>query len=107
MLYIAKRCSVCETGNIGFRRCSDEKALVLMCDECDALWLSPTTVGPEHALYARPPDFKVPGMGCAIAGGQAGWASRDEVSRQGWIESVAGEGNAMDEAQAAAHQPDE
>jgi hypothetical protein len=97
MHYIQKICPICNTGSIGFRRCSDGATIVLMCDECDSLWIIPNDILPGTVLYAQPPDYVVPGLACSISGGKAGWATIDEITDAGWSEAVVGEGNALDE----------
>ncbi len=90
MVYLEEYCPVCGTGTVGFRLCSDGVALVLMCDECDALWATPDRWSTTPALYSQPPDFTVPGMRCSIAP-PSRWATSSEVERREWTKYVAGE----------------
>jgi hypothetical protein len=91
MLYVTETCPVCTAGNIGFRRCSDGVTIVLMCDECDSVWLDPARRSSADALAPATFSFEVPGTACAVGRGQAGWATRAEVERAGWLAHVAGE----------------
>jgi hypothetical protein len=91
MLYVKVGCPICIHGVIGIRRCSDGSTLVLMCDECEAVWLDPTQLSPGSALDAGPPDWTVGNTGAAVAGGKADWASRADISAARWLPYVAGE----------------
>ena len=72
-----------EYGQIGFLICSDHQTLVLMCDECNRIWISPDALDADHALIAKPPDFLVPGLDCSVQGPQSRWAARLEVASYG------------------------
>ena len=97
MLYIAKTCPICRTGNIGFHRCSDGATVILMCDECDSIWTSPDNVAAETMLDVSEPDYKVPGLDCTPWGSKGGWATLQDVDRVGWSSYVAGEGTPLDQ----------
>ncbi len=84
-------------GQIGFLLCSDQQTIVLMCDECNQIWLSPDAVDVEHALFVEPPAFLVPGFDYSIQSPLARWATRSEVISYGWSAYIRGEGNALDE----------
>lgn len=90
MIYVEEYCPVCGTGSVGFMLCGDSAALVIMCDECDALWATPDNWTKTPAVYAQPPDFLVPGVDQSIAP-PARWATAQEVEARGWSEYVAGE----------------
>lgn len=96
MLFIDHVCPICGGGSIGFRRCGGITKLVLMCDECDAVWLEPTETSAASALFPEGPDFRVPGCTFTVGGTGARWATWDEVAAAGWKEYVKGEGKALD-----------
>ena len=98
MFYAKIGCPICGTGVVGFYLCSDQITIVLMCDECDAVWLDPTTTDGAHALYLGGPPFMVPGTDCSLQHPPARWANASEIARRGWSRFVAGEGDAMGEA---------
>jgi hypothetical protein len=91
MLYTHKLCPACEVGPVGFWRCSDGKTLVLLCDECGAVYLSPDKITLEEAGFPSGPDYELPELGCALVSGKAGWATRAEVEAAGWSAAIAGE----------------
>lgn len=88
-------CPICLQGQIGFRKCRDSEDIVLMCDECDSIWLEPNAVRAENVIYVEPPHFIVPMSNCSILNSQ--WANRDEVYMKGWENYIRGEGKALDE----------
>ncbi len=95
MFRVKGECPICGTGSIGFRVCSGESTLVLMCDECDSLWTDPRSTHASKALYAEAPDFLVPGLSCSIGAPASRWASREEVEGVGWGALIQGEGTAL------------
>lgn len=92
MFYIDTYCPICRSGLRGILRCSDKKTLVIICDECDAIWLDPVNLDADQALFVSPPDFVIPGLDCSVGDKQdAGWATRDEVKAYGWENFIIGE----------------
>jgi hypothetical protein len=55
MLIVRVGCPICINGLIGIRRCSDGKSLVLMCDECESVWLDPKHISAEESVDVQPP----------------------------------------------------
>src|SRR5689334_22325122 len=98
MVFIEPSCPICTTGTIGFRLCSNRLRMVLMCDECNSVWLDPATIQAENAHYPKPPNFVVPiTVDCSISKPLSQWASRDEVDASHWSSFIHGEGKALDE----------
>jgi hypothetical protein len=84
-------------GQIGFLLCSDHQTIVLMCDECNRIWLHPERLEADHALFAEPPDFLVPDFECSIRAPLSRWATRAEIELYGWSTFIQGDGKALDE----------
>jgi hypothetical protein len=89
MFYVADECPICRTGPIGFFRLSDGESVVLMCEECTSVWLSPQEIGSD-AIYPWEPDYLVPAMGAGLLGDRVGWATREEIAKRGWSDSITG-----------------
>lgn len=83
MYYLEKNCSVCGDGVLGFLRCSDGEKVVIMCDECNSVWLAPDEVEDQNPIYPEAPDFLLPDSRCSISGGDSGWASFEEIKSAG------------------------
>ncbi len=98
MFYASSLCPVCNGGGVGFRKCSDGNTLVLVCDECDAVWIRPIEITAEAAVFPSSPDFIVEGLDCSIAEAAGSrWATRNEIQAAGFETFIAGEGQALDE----------
>jgi len=93
MFYISETCPICRAGAIGFRTCSDGSTLVLMCNECDAVWTNPEAIAFETANFPSAPDYIVNELDCSISGGASEWATRDAIEKVQWGELINGEGN--------------
>lgn len=91
MFFVQDSCPVCRAGVLGIRRCADGHNLVVMCDECETVWASPSQISASNALDAEPPAFAVQELNVAIAGGSAGWAVGGEVAAKGWAQYVKGD----------------
>ena len=97
MLHIDKHCPICRYGVVGFRKCSDNSTIVLMCDECDSIWLDPQRVDDNTVLYSSPPEYLVPTLECSIKSPQSKWATQEEVAEKGWANNIVGKSKPLDE----------
>jgi hypothetical protein len=88
MLFVRDICSFCEQGQVGFTMCADHETLVLVCDECYAVWIDPRETSVECALFPNVHDFTVPELNCSLAG--ARWATKEEIEEKGWGDYVVG-----------------
>ncbi|WP_152525050.1 hypothetical protein [Marinobacter sp. C1S70] len=96
MYYLEKNCSVCGDGILGFLRCSDGRTIVVMCEECSSVWLTPDEVEDKYPLYPEAPRFfLLPNSNVSISGGDSGWASLEEISSAG-MGDYADEGRSYD-----------
>ena len=96
MFYVEGSCPICGTGTRGFRMCSDKTSIVVMCDECDSIWLDAERLQACNVVYAEPPEYLLPGLACSIAAPSSKWATRTEVEACGWGDLISGEGKALD-----------
>lgn len=80
-------CSYCtHQGWLGFYVCGDYQTIVLICDECETIYLSPEDKLRDVPVLDR--DGMLP-SGVLLSGGR--WANRAEVSALGWEKYVEGE----------------
>jgi hypothetical protein len=96
MFFFAVECPVCGAGTRGFRLCSDKKTIVVMCDECDSVWLDPSHVTASKVIHPDSATGLISSLKCGIGMGSR-WATREEIERAGWGDLIAGEGSAMDD----------
>ena len=87
-LHIAGSCPCCHNGSQIFRRCDDGATLVVMCAECNAVWLDPADLGAGRARGTGVHTFEITGTALRVGGGAAGWATREELERAGWAGSI-------------------
>jgi len=92
MFYLPNECPICEQGSVGFFRCKS-KTMLLVCDECTAVWVDPTNIVLEMAHCFDETSFTLPGSTTSLKGGE--WATKDEIRKSGWASFVAGEGEAL------------
>jgi hypothetical protein len=85
------------------KQCSDGKTLVLVCDECDAVWTHPGAITAETVLFPSSPDFRIEGLGCSIAAGYGSrWATLEEIRAAQMETLIAGEGQALETGEGGA-----
>ena len=92
MFYIKTQCPVCRAGALGFTKCRNGSMVLLMCNECDAVWTDPKLVTLKSAIFPRAPDFTVEPLGCSVAMPGADWATRADITAAKWDGFIAGEG---------------
>ena len=88
-------CPVCGEGTLGLRVCGGQEDVVVLCDECDAVWLYPDCEG--EAIYPEQPHLPCPQCGASLVEEPAHWASADEIESCGWSAAVQGQGEALGE----------
>lgn len=82
-MVIAAPCPLCEgDGHLGFRLCSDDETMVIVCDGCAHVWMDPVHLRVEHACDPLRPDFRRHYPRCALVPSR--WATREEVDAYGW-----------------------
>ena len=85
-------CPICGTGSVGFRRCSRSEAVVLMCDECESIWLDPEEIDRDHVHYVSAPGFAVEALqDCSVKAPESRWATESEIAQQGRAAHIDGE----------------
>tara|TARA_R110002095_G_scaffold210856_1_gene198393 strand:+ start:515 stop:787 length:273 start_codon:yes stop_codon:yes gene_type:complete len=88
-MYYVGTCPFCEQGSLGIRICSKAGDVVLLCDECDALWLSTRLT--EKPLFPREPDLPCPCCPGNLTESPSHWADLGEIYQRGWVAAVKGE----------------
>jgi len=75
-------CPVCGGGLLGVRACAGPAHLVILCDECDALWQTPEIS--DLPQFPEQPDLPCPECGAQLRAGRSRWATRGEIESAGW-----------------------
>ncbi len=92
-------CPICLTGGRGFLLGSDHKTIVIMCDECEAMWLDPRNLDVAEIVDVEPPEFLLPDGSCSVAMPKARWATREEIDAIGWGHLIGSEGKGAGEGE--------
>jgi hypothetical protein len=79
-------CPCCVNGLCRVRGCQDSSGthLYAMCDECEALWVEPSTNGPR--CFPDIDDPRCPICNLPLYGPQAHWAEAQELLGTAWSE---------------------
>jgi hypothetical protein len=86
-MYHVGSCPKCHQGLLGFRVCGGkERHLVILCDECDAVWKSPDTS--RRASYPGQPELPCPDCGASLRKKPSRWASLRDIHKAGWDEQI-------------------
>lgn len=93
-MYYVGICRVCGQGLLGVRICCDDQIGLVVCEECEAIWLEPSCTGPP--LFAESADSLCPRCGRPLWEPPSHWATLDEVERLSWLDAVRGQWSADD-----------
>lgn len=85
-------CPVCGGGLCGIRAFFDQDAVLIhglvVCDECEAIWLQPDTQGVH--VYADPESPLCPLSGMGLYDSKVSrWANASDVAMLGWTDRIA------------------
>ncbi len=85
----AGNCPVCECGLRRVRVTRTPEGRLqgfVMCDECEATWLTPDITSPYR--FPDPDDPRSPVADVSLYGPQSHWATLDEVRDLQWLDQV-------------------
>jgi len=94
-MYYIGFCSSCGEGVLGVRACA-QGDIVAMCDECDAVWVSPALV--DAPIFPQQPDLPCSYCQQTLLHVPAHWATLDELTQQeneAWFDLLLGEGEPL------------
>jgi hypothetical protein len=81
-LFVVGICPSCGTGPLGVRLCGACGKPHVLCQECDAMWLTRDTTRP--AIFPRQPDIPCAACGHSLRDASARWAGWQELVRLDW-----------------------
>ena len=79
MFYLENSCPVCTDGILGFIKCSDNKTITIMCDECNSVWMRPEETESGAPVFPQPPGFELLDEDISISREDSDWATYDEI----------------------------
>ncbi len=83
-------CSVCGTGARALRSCGGCGAIVVQCDECDAVWASANVM--SAPLFLKQPDLPCPHCTASLATSPSHWATAEEAGAAVWVSEALASG---------------
>ncbi|WP_417731734.1 hypothetical protein [Rosistilla oblonga] len=87
--YSIDYCPRCGAGLLGIRICglgTDEPHGLVVCDECESIWLEPDVTTPHQ--YPDASDARCPKCTDPLWGPQSRWATREDLVQLGWQDRV-------------------
>ena len=82
-MYSIGECEICGTGPLGIRVCGRCGEVVILCDECDAIWIDGQISG--KPVFFEDPDLPCPGCSDSLWEPPAHWASLEEIEATEWL----------------------
>lgn len=82
MLFIGL-CRLCETGPLGLRSCGQCGRVVVLCDECDAVWRDANTAASPDMADAE--SLPCPYCDASLNAPPSAWASLEQCEQEAWF----------------------
>lgn len=102
-MYYVGFCRVCKTGPLGLRCCGQCGNIVLLCDECDAVWSDADLAAPPQ--YAQGGDLPCPACEASLIERPSHWATEEQIQNVDWLQEAIHTG-ALELKQGTAFAPD-
>ena len=83
-------CRLCGTGPLGLRRCGQCASVVILCDECDAVWTDADLAAPP--TLTEDPALPCPKCEASLIDLPSRWATEEEVDATDWLKQAVDEG---------------
>ena len=81
-------CEACGQGAKRLRACASERHFLILCDECDAVWI---TLEDDKPTYLKQPDLPCPACDASLVQPPSRWATLDEIRQLGWGDDLESE----------------
>ncbi len=84
-MYYIDECSLCGTGPLGLRYCGKCKEIAILCEECEAIWITPDTKAPP-LLSQNPTKTLCPKCKTgSLLSNTSHWATLREIQGTPWL----------------------
>lgn len=85
---VPQPCSICGVGSCAFFGCGPDFEIVLLCDECHAVWPPPYTQEGSGAIFPTAPGFEVGAGKNSLSHKDSRWLTAAEVADAGLGELI-------------------
>lgn len=92
-MFTIGECRICGTGPLGLRTCGRCGQVVVLCDECDAVWADADFAG--EPIFADDPHLPCPGCSDSLWEPPSHWASQSEIDTTEWITQALRDGRVV------------
>ena len=77
-------CRICGTGPLGLRECGNCGEIVVLCDECDAVWTDGDFAA-KPLLADKVGDLPCPYCETTLLEEPSRWASKSKIEKVAWL----------------------
>jgi hypothetical protein len=85
-MYYIGFCRICSTGPLGLRRCGECGSVVVLCEECDAVWTSADLKAKPH--LAQVGELPCPECNSSLVDAPSRWATKAQIEATDWLQQA-------------------
>ncbi len=90
-MYYVGFCRICGTGPLGLRRCGSCGEVVVLCDECDAVWTAADLMAKPY--LAQSGELPCPNCDASLIDGPSRWATQAQIEATDWLQQALDRGD--------------
>jgi len=85
-MYYVGFCRICGTGPLGLRECGRCESVVVLCDECDAVWTDADfSARPQ---FANEGELPCPHCEASLIKKPSRWATKGKINDVAWVQAA-------------------
>lgn len=85
-MHYVGHCRICGTGPLGLRECGGCGEIVVMCEECDAVWTDANFAAKPR--YASEGDLGCPYCETSLLAKPSRWAPQAHIEKLAWLQTA-------------------
>ena len=82
-MYYVGFCRICGTGPLGLRECGECGRVVVLCDECDAVWTDADFSAAP--IFASEDGLPCPNCEASLYDTPSRWATKKKINATDWV----------------------